>query len=149
MLKTVLSGLVGMRRKTMKTYKKQMRAVALEVGDLHFKLGREEYPWYDEDDFPADMEEFVEKDKPFGGWYEYKVEERYVPFVGCYSVSLVQVLQEKNDNEEIKAEKESKISYEEYETLDGFLFLNWRELTKEDAESIKKIINDAVAREGE
>ena len=133
----------------MKTYKKQMRAVALEVGDLHFKLGREEYPWYDEDGFPADMEKIVEKDKPFGGWYEYKVEERYVPLVGCYSVSLVQVLQDKNDNEEIKAEKDSKISHGEYVDLDGLLFAEWGALTKEDAESIKKIISDAVEREGE
>ena len=133
----------------MKTYKKQMRAVALEVGDLHFKLGREEYPWYDEDGFPADMEKIVEKDKPFGGWYEYKVEERYVPLVGCCSVSLVQVLQDKNDNEEIKAEKDSKISYEEYETLDGFLFLNWRELTKEDVKAIIKVVSDAVEMEEE
>lgn len=81
----------------MKTYKKQMRAVALEVGDLHFKLGKEEYPWYDEDDFPEDMEEIVEGDCPFGGWYKYKVEERYVPSVCHYFVRNDYVFSECRD----------------------------------------------------
>lgn len=62
----------------MKLYKRQIRAVAVEHGDLHWKLGKEEYPWYDEDDFPSNMEEVVKTDNPFGGWYGYEVEERFV-----------------------------------------------------------------------
>ena len=52
--------------------------MAVEHGDLHWKLGKEEYPWYDEDDFPSNMEEVVKTDNPFGGWYGYEVEERFV-----------------------------------------------------------------------
>lgn len=62
----------------MKLYKKMIRACADEVGDLHFRLDKEEYPWYDEDDFPPDMEEQVAKDNPFGGWYKYRIQEKYV-----------------------------------------------------------------------
>lgn len=62
----------------MKLYKKQIRAVAYEVGDLHFQLKKVEYPWYDEDSFPEDMKEIVKRDNPFGGWYSYEVEERFV-----------------------------------------------------------------------
>lgn len=61
----------------MKIYKRQIRAVAYEVRDSHFKLGTKEYPWYDEDDFPSDMEKIVKADNPFGGWYEYDIEERF------------------------------------------------------------------------
>lgn len=56
---------------------------------------------------------------------------------------------DKQLHEELKAEKESKISHEQYVDLDGLLYVHWGALTKEDAEAIKKIINDAVEREGE
>lgn len=62
----------------MKLYKKMIRAYAQEVGDLHFRLDTEYYDWYDEDDFPEDMESIVEKDNPFGGWYKYGIQEKYV-----------------------------------------------------------------------
>ncbi len=82
----------------MKTYKKQMRAVAIEVGDLHFKLGKKEYLWYDEDDFPENMEEIVKNDNPFGGWYEYKVEKRYVSSICNYFVREDDVFSECRDD---------------------------------------------------
>lgn len=59
-------------------YRKEMRAIAQEVGDSHFQMKRKEYPWYTEQDFPTDMEERVKKDNPFGGWYKYEVEEQYI-----------------------------------------------------------------------
>lgn len=60
----------------MKTYKKQIRAVAYEVAI--FRVRTKEYPWYDEDDFPSNIEEIIKADNPFGGWYYYDIEERFI-----------------------------------------------------------------------
>ena len=65
----------------MKLYKKMKRAIALEIGDLHFKMGEKFYPWYDEDDFPSNMEEIVREDNPFGGWYRYIEDYVYVEYI--------------------------------------------------------------------
>lgn len=61
----------------MKLYRRKVRAVAEEIGDLHFRLDNKYYPWYYEEDFPIDMKMRVKEDNPFGGWYKYKVEEEY------------------------------------------------------------------------
>lgn len=56
----------------MKLCKKMIRAYA----ETRFCI--KYYDWYDEDDFPEDMESIVEKDNPFGGGYKYGVQEKYI-----------------------------------------------------------------------
>ena len=55
---------------------------------------------------------------------------------------------EHNAVEQEKPEKKT-ISHDEYVELDGLLYVHWIDLSHEDAEAIKKVINDAVEREGE
>lgn len=61
----------------MKLYRRKVRAVAKQIGDLHFILEDKYYPWYWEEDFPNDMDKIVKEDNPFGGWYQYQIEEEY------------------------------------------------------------------------
>ena len=63
----------------MKVYKKMKRAVAQELGDQRFLLNFKYYDWYEEDDFPHNMRKIVDDDNPFGGWFEYYEEEKFVP----------------------------------------------------------------------
>lgn len=77
----VLTKELERRKKTAEqqhTYRKLKRAVAVEVGDAHFKLSSENYPWYSEEVFPTNMEKIVKMDNPFGGWYKYEEEEKYI-----------------------------------------------------------------------
>lgn len=63
----------------MKLYKMIKRAVAYELCDLHSRPADPiYYPWYDEDKFPNDMEKIVKKDNPFGGWYTYYEQSKFV-----------------------------------------------------------------------
>ncbi len=64
----------------MKLYRRELRAVAIEICGYPFLGGRKEYDWYYDDEFPADMEERVKADKPFGGWYRYTTEEVFERF---------------------------------------------------------------------